>query len=195
MKTLNITKLSVALMLFVGVASASVLAPVITPDGVALDPSSPGLGVRVMAIPGSVWNVWFNDDPAVTPGNCGDCDYNDTRATITFLVDLGMQVLFGNAVDSNVMGIGGISGTPGGIWLAAGQSGTFAVPVDGRVVDVLDWDQTTGNVYVSGPSSMNADGTIHAWVEQAGATAPEPATFLLIGAGLGLIGLVRRKRA
>jgi hypothetical protein len=74
-----------ALLFTMLLATIMPAAPILSPDGVPLSPSDPGLGANVLALPGSTWEVWFNDNRYNTaPGVNGDFDFNDLVVRMSF---------------------------------------------------------------------------------------------------------------
>ena len=160
--------------------------PILVPDGVPLDPTDPGLGRQVFAVPGSQWEVWFNDNWGNDyPGHNGDFDFNDAVAGITF-GPLGVGEFIGSsASDFNILKIDGIA-------LSRTSPGpkTFHYAPGSEII-VAMVDATTGRYYFSGPASRNQDGVVHAWTQQVG--VPEPAVLGMIGLALLVFGACRKK--
>lgn len=169
------------LALFTGALFASPLAcpPVLSPDGQPVNPSCPGLGEKIYAVPGSIWTIDWNDNFKI-----GDFDFNDldaqlafnatgTAAVVTFLgsaaalddaLYYGPTRLFSDSMHLDPVTI---STTPGH-----------------EVVLGLSVPGSAGGFYYDGPGSRNSDQDIHAWVAE---IAPEPSTLALMA--LGFIGL------
>jgi len=162
--------------------------PVLFPDGVALNPSDPGLGRLIIATPGSTWEAWFNDNE-----NGGDFDFND----------LVLQIYFGTSGDATVIGFNSQDNnvaTVGGITLSQFDVGPKIFSYTQNVELIISaMDTTLGKgPYYSGPASRNSDNTIHWWTQQIGGPPeeiPEPATFLTLGSALLVVGLALRRRA
>ena len=158
--------------------------PIMIPDGIPLNVLDPGIARPIMAIPGSTWDVWANDNWANTaPGLSGDFDFNDGHGTILFLTSGSAEWLGSNAGHTNEFIIAGQhinASTPGPV--------TFNYTPNVELV-IRFRDLTTATTYFSGPASRNPDGAPHVWTEQ---VVPEPASLLLVG--LGLLGLGRLKK-
>ena len=155
--------------------------PVLTPDGVAVCADSPGLGRNIVAIPGATAFVAFNDNLGR-----GDFDFSDAWLSVVFVPNadglvsatvkwIGEDSALTNA--AGVVGYGLVSDArPGPVF-----SGIYAI--DSTVVaEILTGD---GRRYYSGPASINPDCTVHAWVSE----TPEPAAWLMIALGLGLMSV------
>jgi len=178
------------LILTLVLAGYSFAGPVLSPDGVAVDPSDPGLGRLIIGIPGSTWEAWLNDNWGNTaPGDNGDYDFNDLFVRILFGSSGIGEIVGWSAADLNVVTIGGIT-------LSRNDTGpkTFTY-VPGAELIISAMDMSTGKgPYYSGPASRNADGAIHWYTEQTVTPTPEPASMLLIGGGLVGLGFLRKKR-
>jgi len=161
--------------------------PVLFPDGVALNPSDPGLGRLIMAYPGSTWEAWFNDNQ-----NGGDFDFNDLVLEIYFGASGDATVIGFNAQHTNVATVGGVTLSPSDV-------GPKIFSYTPNVELVISATNTTLGIgpYYSGPASRNSDNTIHWWTVQTGGPPqeiPEPATFLTLGSALLAVGFALRRR-
>lgn len=178
------------LALIIGVAWMLQATPIMNPDGIGLSPADPGIGRLIMAIPGSTWDVWANDNWANTaPGVRGDFDFNDARGSIEFLSTGEARWLGSSARDVNEWIIGGVH-------VSATSPGPFTFIYTPNTELVIQFhDITTGVTYLSGPGARNPDGAPHVWttmLEQIVET-PEPATWGLVVVGVGLLVLARRR--
>lgn len=178
-----------ALVLLVGMAWTLQATPVMNPDGIALSVTDPGIGRPIMAIPGSTWDVWANDNWGnAAPGVRGDFDFNDGHGRVMFLT-MGEATWMGtNSADVSEWIVGGLhlgAGSPGPV--------TFAYTPNVELV-VQFHDTTTDRTYLSGPASVNPDLAPHVWTEQQTADTPEPTTLAYMAIGLGLLGMAQLRR-
>lgn len=184
MKTTCSLIMTLGLFAVLGSASTLLEVPVASPDGQALDPLSPGLGAQVFAIPGSVWQVDFNDNLGNTaPGIGGDFDFDDAMALLTFGPG-GLDTLTGglatlNYISSNTADQDYVQ-VLGGPWISASQSESVPIVENGQVVTVHMLDVSDFEQYSSGPADLNPGGAVAAWVADSGNTTPEPAGWMLI---------------
>jgi len=168
--------------------------PVLSPDSVPLDIHDPGLGVPMMAIPGSVWEVWFNDNwKNDHPGYHGDFDFNDLVLEISFgpFATGWARFLGSTSADFNVGWV-----NTAFLWEFNGSPQAFAYTPGTEVIVRMD-DWTTGHHYFSGLAEANPDGVVHAWTERTDSPAPvpEPGNSLLVLIGGVLLGARRVARA
>lgn len=172
--------------------------PVMSPDGVPVSVLDPGLGRLVYAVPGSTWEVWWNDNEGnVAPGVRGDFDFND----------LVNQVVFGGeVVNGQVEAVASFVGSAAGDYNVALFSGgqflsrlqqvpvTFIVASEAEVkLSMQDMSHGFG-VYWTGPAVRNHDNAIHAWVGDTSTPEPASSSYLMFGLLL-LLGGVAKKLA
>ncbi len=166
--------------------------PILAPDSISISSDSPGLGVVVRAIPGTTWEVWFNDNPYNDmAGHNGDFDFSDAVGHITFLEGFAtLQYIASDSAAHNQLRLWGD-------WLDIGGSATYSLLTDGAPVTV---EMLTNGIwtYSSGPASNNFDNTVHAWVLKETpappGNVPEPISAVLLGCGLIILASVRRLR-
>jgi hypothetical protein len=162
------------LLLLLTVAAYS--APVLLPDGVDLSTTDPGINATVYAIPGSVWLVGWNDNPAPP-----DYDFNDFMYTLSFVPGHGIAAFYGATsavynrayVSSDMLEI------------------TRTSPLSFDTTDnaPVDFTLMTGTYRYD---SANHGG--YMWAQQIGeSSTPEPSTALMVLCSLGLIGLAWRR--
>ena len=181
-------KLLKTFALIIGMAWMLQATPIMNPDAIPLSPSDPGIGRLIMAVPGTTWDVWANDNWANTaPGVHGDFDFNDGHGWIEFLATGQAQWLGSNARDVNEWIIGGVH-------IGAGNPGPFTFTYTPNTELVIQFvDTSTGKVYLSGPGARNPDGAPHVWTEKI-TEMPEPATWGLAAVGVGFLVVARKLR-
>lgn len=157
--------------------------PVLSPDGQPLNPLDPQLGAQIYAIPGSIWEVYFNDNYMNSgPGvNGGDFDFNDAVLVVNFGLPGSVSLDYFASVSGDVQYIGY---SPNPI-LSVGQRDKYPVAQNGAVFTVFDYVPIIDHTYITGPASWNPDSTVHAFVQRLDVSSetPEPMTWLycLIG--------------
>lgn len=181
--------IAIAALLLSAFAAASPLTcpPVLSPDSQTVDPSCPGLGARIFAVPNSIWDIKWNDN-----FNIGDYDFSDLWATVQFSA---------NGKHATVTWAGSASALDDVLYygfLDLLSNSNHPVPVTIttlpglEVVFGLFVPDSPPQFYLDGPALRNADHNIHAIVTQA---TPEPSGLALIvlgGLGLLVTKLLRR---
>lgn len=185
MKTISNLK-AIALVFALALSgSASTLSN--TPDNAS------GLGAQVYAIPGTVWQVGFDDE-----WDDADANFTDVITTLTFGPNDIATLDYVSANTANLdltrVAIAGAVST----WIFEGQSEYFLIPENSQVVAVQLLDATAPyGQYSSGPADLNPDGYVHTEATQLDPTSPtpEPAGWMLMLFGMALCaGGVKRYR-
>lgn len=155
-------------------ASLSWALPVMFPDSVTVPSTDPRIGQHVYAIPGSNWLIWGNDNKPKAPTN--DRDYNDATGKIAFAHDgSGTATWLGsNSVWKNSFVI------QGGTLSALHPTTSWGPLTSGAQLNLALVTQY-GTVYPSGH--------VNVMTEQ---QTPEPATWLMLAAGLALVAVKRK---
>jgi hypothetical protein len=176
---------------------ALIAAPVLIPDSVRVPDDDPGLGRLVVAEPGYLYEVWWNDNV-----DQGDFDFNDLVIEVRFAESLidgfvpAEAKIKGSNTAHNL-----VSYTPSGTEIGSSWA-AFATPI-GQEAKFSLADKTDADVWFTGNRERNSDNQYHAWVSVAGGeprdtrdttSAPEPHTLFLLSSGAGLILLFARKR-
>lgn len=133
-----------------------------------------GLGVQVLAIPGTTWSFGFTDLFDYTAG-----DFNAAVGTISFGLDDTAVLNYLSSDSPNVDLLRVATLGDYGTWIFQGQSETYTIPDNSPsspvvYVEMLDSDPPYGQ-YSTGPANLNPDDLAHAWVQE----TPEPAEWLL----------------
>lgn len=158
------------------VGSSLTCPPVLSPDGVSVDPNCPGIGAQVFALPNTSWVLDFNDNK-----NKGDYDFNDLMAVVAFNAT-GNQAI--------VTWAGSASGMNNALYYGFTEIFTdmnHAAPVtittspNLEVVFGLFVPDSPSQFYFDGPAIRNPDHQAHAYVAQ---LTPEPSTWGAILMGL-----------
>lgn len=179
-----------AAVLFTGLSLAA--APLVCPpdfahDGVRVDPGCPGIGATVFANPGTTWLIALNDDSHKP--NHGDNDFNDMFLSAKFVGD-GMTLTFLGALsdwDSVVF----TQGVPVFTTNATvGAASVLPLLADGSAVNFRFFTLNTGLWTESGSA-----GVYVSCLDCGRQTTetPEPSSFALLGLGLVVAGVRRRR--
>ena len=186
-----------ALLLAVApLVEAGVLTPVLDPDGVAVAPSAPGLGARVMVPLSGAFslNVWFEDLNALLAGTTGglpgDADYNDMVVQVAGTAGGAVSVRLLAQVTAMR---GSVVLFYGASVVSANSTGPVLLPVlatPGQEL-ALEFLSEQGYLFSTGFGSRNPDLLPHAIVQSA---IPEPWSAPLAGGGLLVIGWLWRTR-
>lgn len=169
--------------------ASGLMAPDTTHDGIALDPTAPGIGALIVAIPGSSWLWGWNEG--------SDFDFDDAYGSAVFGPQVGLFVpmtlsytaALSDDTDNIRLGFGGS-------WLSLGQTATYTVLANLPTIESMK-DVSTGTTYYSGPGIGNPSGQAAMWTQMVPpdcAPVPEPGTVILIGLGLVGLGVVRRRK-
>lgn len=165
--------------------------PVATPDSQPVCANAPGLGFQLKAIAGQTAEVWWEDQfvnsaPWVPVGF--DHDLNDARskekisAYAPGFVQIDMWYVSSTSAHTDLLSIGD---SP---FIGLGGH-TSVIVAEGSTVAMFMDDTTSGHIYAAGINPE--DGVMHDLGSQ---TVPEPGTWIMLSAGLGLIGLSRLRR-
>jgi hypothetical protein len=174
-------------LLFAGLSAyASVLVPVVTPDGQAL--TGPAVGAQLIPHPGALFGFCGNDNTIGSIGNDADC--NEPIVTALFGPTSFLMTFTGNNSSlSNYFTVTGQTGQVGPSPYSPFATFTYTP----GVTVPLEYHVQGGAVYLPGSPNVGEWCTRGCGNTDPNPT-PEPMSLAMVGAGLVSLAWLRRKR-